>query len=362
MGDEMKNICFICYDLSIMGGAEKVATDVANALSATYNVHVVSLFGGDPILPLCDSITHANLNLDLSRLRKGIIPAIFALRAYYKKQSIDLSFIIGNYAGMVCSPASLFTGTKQVFCDHGALMNQWDKKDIRTIRRISSMLCNYTITLTEKSRMDYIDKFHLSPKKVYYMHNWIESMPTDPSYKGKSSLIISAGRFGLEKGFHSVLPQVARQVFDRHPNWQWHIFGDGEYVQQAMEKIHALGLDDFLILKGRTRELERLYKDYGIYVMTSDREGMPLVLLEAKANGLPICAFDVQTGPNEIVRDGVDGCLVAPMDVQKMAGAICTLIENPSLRKEYSDNALKDVDRFSKEKLLSRWIGFIEQA
>ena len=52
-----------------------------------------------------------------------------------------------------------------------------------------------------------------------------------------------------------------------------------------------------------------IYKKSAIYVLTSLMEGLPMVLLEAKAYRLPIVSFDIETGPDEIVDDGVNGYL-----------------------------------------------------
>lgn len=356
----MKNICFVCYDLSVMGGAEKVATSVSAAMCDNYKVHMISLTGGNPLLPLDNRITYVNLNLDLSRLRKGIIPAVKALKQYYRENDIALSFLEGNYAGLVCCMTSLFTDTKQVFCDHGSLMSQWDKADIRTIRRIASKFCDYTLVLTGESMEDYIKKFHIKRERISYIHNWIDNIPKNTVYNNKSKLIISAGRFAKEKQFHTLLPHVAYQVFKKHPDWKWHIYGDGEYFEQTKKRIEEMDLENFVILMGKSDDLERVYKEYAMCVMTSEREGMPLVLLEAKAWGLPMVAFDIKTGPCEIICDKKDGFLVPFGDIKAMANCICNLADSVELREQMSSFACDDRERFSKEKILSKWTDFIE--
>ena len=57
-------------------------------------------------------------------------------------------------------------------------------------------------------------------------------------------------------------------------------------------------------------------------VLPSYREGLPLVLLEAAACGLPMISFDIATGPNEIIRDKINGSLIPPYDCEKMADEI----------------------------------------
>lgn len=356
----MKNICFVCYNLSVMGGTEKVITEITSTLCDYYNIHVISLYGDEPFFKLDKRIKYTYLNIQNKRLRKAIIPVTIALKNYYKLNNIDISFISENYAGFLASFTSLFTKTSHIFWEHGPLMGQWERRDIRTLKKTASKLCDYTLTLTEESMQDNVRKFHLNPKRVFYIHNWIEPMKMPVSYDINNHLIISAGRFSYEKEFHSILPQIAKLVKQRHPDWQWHIYGDGELMEETSKKIKELNLENFLILKGKVNDLEQRYKDYGMCVMTSSREGMPLVLLEAKANGLPIVAFDVKTGPKEIVNDEKDGLLIPDMDVNKMADAICRLIEHPDLREQMSNHALSTVDAFSKETILKQWIDFIE--
>ena len=103
-----------------------------------------------------------------------------------------------------------------------------------------------------------------------------------------------------------------------------------------------------------------IYKNYSIYVMTSYREGLPLVLLEAKANSLPIVSFDCLTGPSEIVRDGVDGYLIECYNEGKMVDKLSKLIENPCLRKEFSDKSRENLDKFGKNKIIKQWETLID--
>lgn len=356
----MKNICFVCYNLSTMGGAETVAISVANSLCDYYNVHMVSLFGDEPFLPLRKEIKFTNLKIDMTRMRQGIIPATKKLKAFYKENNIEISFLIETFCSFVCSFTSLFVKTKQVFCDHNSIMGQWHKKDMVVLRWITSKLCSHTIALTDESTKAYIQKFHMNPKKVSCIYNWVDNINYGTVYNSNHKTIISVGRFVPEKQFHSTLLNVSCAIKQRHPDWQWHIYGDGELMEETSKKIKELNLENFLILRGKVNDLEHRYKDYSMCVMTSSREGMPLVLLEAKANGLPIVAFDVKTGPKEIVNDEKDGLLIPDMDVNKMADAICRLIENPDLREQMSKHALSTVGAFSKETILKQWIDFIE--
>ena len=89
--------------------------------------------------------------------------------------------------------------------------------------------------------------------------------------------------------------------------------------------------------------------------MTSRREGLGMVLLEAKAKKLPLVSFDIHAGPSDIIRDGIDGYLVPPFDTDAMAEKICYLIEHPEARKDFSNHAYGNIDKFRKETILEKW-------
>lgn len=85
-----------------------------------------------------------------------------------------------------------------------------------------------------------------------------------------------------------------------------------------------------------------------------------MVLLEAKSHGLPIVSFDIMTGPSEIVRNGVNGFLVEPGNVESMAGRIMELIESANLRQRFSDSSQLDMEMFDLGKVVEQWRTLLE--
>ncbi len=356
----MKKICFIDYDMSITGGVEAVTAALVNALSDYYEVHLISLCGTSSVYNLDPRVKFSVLfdtEQRLSVMRKAAKPK---LAKYFKDNNISVAFAQGNYPGFILSAVRFITKTKLVFCDHGALMNQWHQKDIVVIRLIASYLHHKTVTLTEQSLRDYRRKFLLPNSKTTAIANWIaDDIPVSEKYDINSKRIISAGRFGSEKGFDMLVKAFA-PVAKKHPDWHLDIYGDGEMMDTVKGLVEELNLKENVHLMGMCTNLPEKYKDYAMYVLPSYREGLPLVLLEAKANKLPIVSFDIMTGPKEIVRDGLDGILIKPYNLDDMADAICRLIENDNLRKEMSLKSQENVDKFSKSTILKQWCDLIE--
>ena len=158
-----------------------------------------------------------------------------------------------------------------------------------------------------------------------------------------------------------MLLKVAENVFEKYPEWKWDIYGEGETFKEISEAIEKLNLKKNIILHGNVADTTLIYGKHALLVLPSYREGLPLVLLEAKANHLPCISFDVNTGPAEIIRDNINGYLIKPYDVDQMAQAICRLIENPNLREKFSEKSSLDIEKFDKKAILKKWVRLIEE-
>ena len=185
----------------------------------------------------------------------------------------------------------------------------------------------------------------------------------DSIYDPYATKIITVGRLDPVKGYDSLV-EVASMTLTKFPSWQWDIYGDWKgneaYYEEVLKLIEKKNLCKKVHLKGAVSDLAERYGNYGIYVMTSKYEGLPMVLLEAKINKLPVISFDCSTGPAEIIEDGIDGYLIENQDLKEMEEKLEILMKSSELRKKMSDMADKNLYKFDKQLIIKQWISLIE--
>ena len=138
-------------------------------------------------------------------------------------------------------------------------------------------------------------------------------------------------------------------------DWRLDVYGDGErnsYEQQAL----VLGLDKSRYrLHERTDNVEKVYTESSLFVLSSRFEGFGMVIVEAMACGLPCVSFDCPSGPSEIVENGVSGLLAKEGDVIDLSSKIEWMITHEKERKEMGIKAHQAVARYKKEKVMKEW-------
>ncbi|MDY0392055.1 MAG: glycosyltransferase [Candidatus Bipolaricaulis sp.] len=166
---------------------------------------------------------------------------------------------------------------------------------------------------------------------------------------------LAVGRFDVPKDYANLL-QAFAYVAQARPEAQLLIAGDGP-LRPSMEQLaNDLGITDRVKFLGIRRDIPALMNAADAYVMSSAWEGMPNVLLEAAASGLPIVATDVG-GNSEVVIDGKTGFLVPPKDPEALAQAMVQLMGLPQEeRRRVGEAARQYVEaNYSLDRVVDQW-------
>jgi glycosyltransferase involved in cell wall biosynthesis len=159
------------------------------------------------------------------------------------------------------------------------------------------------------------------------------------------------GRLHLEKD-HATFLRAARLVNVEMPTVAFLIVGGGPLHDVIKTEISTFGLEDRVVMTGERRDVLSLIQLMDVLVLTSTTEGLPNVLLEAAACGVPVVTTDAG-GAAEVVADGETGFVARCYDHRSIAGGIVKLMRDRSLRRRLGDaarvrmQALFSADRFA---------------
>lgn len=170
-------------------------------------------------------------------------------------------------------------------------------------------------------------------------------------FNSKLKNILFVGRLTDEKNVESII-QALSLLKDKFIKFK--IAGSGEYKQKLINLVKELKLNKRVIFLG---ELNRndLYNEYlrsDLVLLPSKYECFSSVLLEAMATGTPIIASDIP-GTRNVIKNGYNGLLVKHTP-EKIAEAIEKLIKNPKLREKLARNGLKEVKKYSWDKIVEQ--------
>ena len=188
-------------------------------------------------------------------------------------------------------------------------------------------------------------KYTTRPDVVVANESWIEESHfyTRPREQSPGRTVLSVGRLVPLKGLADLaaaLGRLHKEGFD----FRWVIVGDGPQRQALEARVAELGFADRVEFTGWLRplseELFRTYRQADVLCLPSYAEGLPLVLIEAMANSVPVVASRVNGVP-ELVRHEETGLLIDPGDVEGLAASIKRLLTDEALRARCIEGGIR---------------------
>lgn len=200
---------------------------------------------------------------------------------------------------------------------------------------------HHAVTISEYNFRDLKHRFPAATPNLHLVRNGLglHRFPYDPGRPSTAApRILAVGRLVEKKGFGLLISAIA-QLRDLGIDAQAEIAGDGPLAEELSVQITALGLEQEVRLLGPCTQAEvtELMGSHDVFaapfVVGSDgnADGLPTVLLEAMARGIPCVAADV-TAVSEVIRPGETGWLVPSGDVGALAQALAEAVSSPSRR------------------------------
>ncbi len=373
-------IIYYTWQTASPGGIERVTISKANYWAqAGHNVWIITRQqqGRAPFWPLDPRVKQIDIDIDYQDVF-AISNPISRWRAMRQRESAHL-LKLNTLATQI--DADIFVCT--VFCHEAELipkLTDRSKKVLESHGKKYSLLPQFNrgksiIGLIQKGHDWYrrrayellplkFDRFVVLTgqdrrlwqelEKVDVIPNAISMTQSMPLASLDTKCVLAIGRLTYQKHF-SELIQIWARVAQSFPDWRLEIYGEGEEQQELEQDIKQRKITNVHIYPPTTHVQEK-YLSSSIFVLTSRYEGLPMVLLEAQACGLPIVSYACPCGPSDIITDGEDGYLVSPGDKKLFAERLVQLMSDEDLRRCMGAQAYRGSQRFTQENVMKQWL------
>lgn len=363
----MKKISMLITNLA-GGGAERVNLDLAYEFKKLgYEVEFVLLkFEGKFLHEAEDNFKVVNLNIN------RMIALPFALAKYINNSKPDA--VIASMWGVTALSAFgklLATHSiKLLLVEHSSLTNQFKNSTLllRMYLKLSTFmayrLADNCAGVSSGVAQDMASLALLKGRsKIKTLYNPVplKKKPSEDEMQKVNGMwspdcyrILTVGSFKEAKNHELLVKAFSRIAFNN--NIQLMILGEGPLKGELIGLIKKLNLTEKVILPGFFNTTEAFYRSADLFVLSSNREGLPTVIIEALGCGLPVVSTNCEFGPAEILNNGEFGMLVPVGDEMALAEAMLQSL-NKAHDTEKLINRAKD---FSPEISASRYLKLLD--
>lgn len=363
-------VLLLCDQLDVRGGVERFVCVLANHLDAQgFEVAVGTVDTGTsqvryPLNPGIQVLAgrerspsrHAepSAGTRLGRLWGMLVVqwrTSRALRGVLHRHRPDVVLFNGLATACVVLAVDRRWSARAVCCDHNhfnARSRPWQSLRARLYPGVAEV-----VSLTEADA----PKFRALNPRTRVIHNTSSLRAERPALPA-APLALAVARLVAQKGIDLLLHAWV-QVVAVLPAARLRVVGDGPLRESLVQLAETLKIASSVEWLGEIQDLEACYREAAVFVLASRFEGMPLVLLEAQAMGVPAVVFDCPTGPAEIITPET-GVLAPPEDVGALARGLLLLLGQPAVRERMAWAALRRSNTvFSPAHQLAQWVSVI---
>ena len=387
-------IAIVCARLGI-GGAERVAVMWAKGfLERGHHVFLVSNLFEEQTYHVDERIRLYNLVSTNGNKIKKWCSAVLNVRKMVQHEKPDVIIGVMETCSLVAKLATIGKGIPVVMTEHYAF--ERPGKGLSWSERLSKFhmnsFYNAVSVLAEADKKVIGNRL----KNVYVMPNPLALMPIQEVLTGQKTLL-AVGRLDAwyVKGFdvlikafsklvqsssHSEAAKSSAKFKVQNEGWKLKIAGTGndESLNYLKQLCKENGVEDSVEFLGFRKDVEKLYQDASVFVLSSRYEGFGLVLIEAMSQGCACIACDYKGRQKDIINPspslpqgeevqpkGIEVCengiLCKPDNVDELAEALKKMITDDKYRESTRQNAIERSKYYSIENTMNRWEKLLNQ-
>lgn len=338
-----------------LAGAEIMVVDLAKGLKeAGYKVSVTSLYTYDSVLT--DELQSKGIQVFYLDKKRGYDLRLFGRLYHLIKQEkpdvIHTHLNVVKYVMPVAIRAKIFR------CFH-TVHNVADREQRFADRFITRVFCKHfgltLVGISPSIKQTILDEYALQASEVPMIYNGrnLSSFVFDRNYSDHDIFtFLHVGRFSEQKN-HRMLLEAFNEVHRYVPSTRLKLVGEGEKENEIKDYTIANSLQDVVDFVGVSSNVNIIMNECDAFVLPSLYEGMPITLIEAMANGLPIIATKVG-GIEDMLNS--ESAILIDVDKEQLIKAMLNLLNSPSLRKTLGKNAKYESRRFSYEEMTKNYL------
>lgn len=361
---KLKRICFLIPN-NVAGGAERVMTSLANEISKRgIQSFFMTFDSNSSFYPLDKSVNVVRLNEgtdEYSKVGKKIRLPFIEIKRYYKmKKALKrispdcvVSFMfMANVIGWLCC-RKLHIPIILSERNDPSKYSSFKRKVMKYVySRVNGFVC-------QSSKMKkYAEETYLLNNVIVIPNPISENQVTN--YSGnKTKKIISMGRLIPQKN-HLMLIEAFSKLPDKFNDYSLHIYGDGPLKKDLQKAIDELSLNKRVFLKGIEKDAIKKNADATLFVLSSNFEGFPNVLVEAMANGILSISSDFPSGSaRDIIENKKNGFLFEVGNDNQLLELMTYCLDNYQNLKDVELNAKKIYNKIKLSHITDKWINYI---
>ena len=350
---------FFIPEIYAVGGAERVITILANYLAGHgHSVQILTIRDGNPYYDIDERVVIKGM---VTRECKIPIFRTILIPYYWKNMAMGFAKHVNDFnADIVVSflyPANNIAILSRRITNAAVVVSERNDPMVagsKIERKINARLypkADIIVCQGEKVSSYYTDLFG----KCIVLPNPLKSDAVGQYVPEKKNRIVSVGRLAPHKN-HRLLIEAFAKIHDKHQDCTLSIVGEGAQREQLEKQISYLKLQGWVTIHHNMRNVMTKVNDSACFVLPSDYEGMPNVLIEAMASGMPVVSTDFGTGiARELIKDGENGYIVPVGDVNRMALAIDKIVSSRELQGKMGRANLKVREQFDENIICARW-------
>lgn len=349
------------------GGAERVMVTLANEWSKTENVTLMVFNDGHCFYGLDDRVVVKPLNImprDGRILRVLSIPSV-EIKRYCKIYSEIKN---GNYDFVLsfCYTTNIFACTTAIFLKKAKIIISERNDPYRypdiikkliaiLYRKCDMVVCQNKIVKNYFTKRGFKNRLIILPNPVNFA-----DIPTErPAIIADE--IVTVGRL-IEQKNHRLLIEAFDEIKDSYPQYKLKIFGVGPLEKELRAMIAEKGLADRVFLMGAKKRVMFEVNKASIFVLSSDFEGFPNVLIEAMATGMPVISSDFKTGiARELISNDDNGYIFEVGNKADLVEKLKKMLGRSTNFSMIGENNRKVALKYRDEVIAKNWLNSIRQ-